>query len=40
MSWVEIFPAKKFSLTISDIASDKSISHRSVMFAMLAKRGE
>jgi 3-phosphoshikimate 1-carboxyvinyltransferase len=37
MSWVEIFPAKKFSLTISDIASDKSISHRSVMFAMLAK---
>jgi len=37
MSWVEIFPTKKFSLTISDIASDKSISHRSVMFAMLAK---
>jgi len=37
MSWVEIFPAKKFSLTIDDIASDKSISHRSVMFAMLAK---
>lgn len=36
MSSVEVFPAKSFSLSISEIASDKSISHRSVMFAMLA----
>lgn len=36
MSLVEVFPAKSFSLTTSEIAPDKSISHRSVMFAMLA----
>lgn len=36
MSSVVITPAKKFSLSISSIAPDKSISHRSVMFAMLA----
>lgn len=36
MSKVEVFPTKSFSLNISDIAPDKSISHRSVMFAMLA----
>ena len=31
-----VTPAKSFSLTINDIAPDKSISHRSAMFAMLA----
>ncbi len=36
MSLVTIIPAKSFSLEIADIAPDKSISHRSVMFAMLA----
>ena len=36
MSKVQIFSTKSFSLNISDIAPDKSISHRSVMFAMLA----
>jgi len=36
MSSVIVTPAKKFSLNISEIAPDKSISHRSVMFAMLA----
>lgn len=36
MSKVLITPASKFSLSISEIAPDKSISHRSVMFAMLA----
>ncbi|QOP41072.1 3-phosphoshikimate 1-carboxyvinyltransferase [Sulfurimonas marina] len=36
MSLVEVFPAKPFSLKTSEIAPDKSISHRSVMFAMLA----
>ncbi len=36
MSKVVVSAAKSFSLTISKIASDKSISHRSVMFAMLA----
>ena len=36
MSKVEVFPAKSFSLKTSEIAPDKSISHRSVMFAMLA----
>ena len=36
MSRVVVSAAKSFSLTISKIASDKSISHRSVMFAMLA----
>jgi 3-phosphoshikimate 1-carboxyvinyltransferase len=36
MSKIVVSPANSFSLTISDIAPDKSISHRSVMFAMLA----
>jgi 3-phosphoshikimate 1-carboxyvinyltransferase len=36
MSLVKVFPASSFSLNISEIAPDKSISHRSVMFAMLA----
>ncbi|WP_304543259.1 3-phosphoshikimate 1-carboxyvinyltransferase [Sulfurimonas microaerophilic] len=37
MSLVEVLPAESFSLNISEIAPDKSISHRSVMFAMLAE---
>lgn len=37
MSKVLVSRAKSFSLNISEIAPDKSISHRSVMFAMLAK---
>jgi len=37
MSLVEVLPSDKFSLKISEIAPDKSISHRSVMFSMLAK---
>ena len=36
MSSVVVSPASKFSLNISEIAPDKSISHRSAMFAMLA----
>jgi 3-phosphoshikimate 1-carboxyvinyltransferase len=36
MSKVLISPSSSFSLNISDIAPDKSISHRSVMFSMLA----
>jgi len=36
MSRVIVSPSKNFSLSISEIAPDKSISHRSVMFAMLA----
>jgi len=36
MSRVKVSKAKEFSLSISSIAPDKSISHRSVMFAMLA----
>ena len=36
MSSVKVIPSKEFSLSISSIAPDKSISHRSVMFAMLA----
>lgn len=36
MSRVEISKATKFSLSISDIAPDKSISHRCAMFSMLA----
>jgi 3-phosphoshikimate 1-carboxyvinyltransferase len=36
MSKVNITPCKSFSLNISNIAPDKSISHRSVMFSMLA----
>ena len=36
MSSVIVEPCGKFSLNISEIAPDKSISHRSVMFAMLA----
>jgi len=37
MSQVTVTPAKAFSLNISEIAPDKSVSHRSAMFAMLAK---
>ena len=37
MSRVIVTPASSFSLKISEIAPDKSISHRSVMFAMLAE---
>jgi len=37
MNKVVVFPTKSFSLSISEIAPDKSISHRSVMFAMLSK---
>ncbi|MEA3229269.1 MAG: 3-phosphoshikimate 1-carboxyvinyltransferase [Campylobacterota bacterium] len=37
MSHVVVSPCETFSLNISEIAPDKSISHRSVMFAMLAK---
>ena len=36
MKKVVITPAKSFSLGTSEIAPDKSISHRSVMFAMLS----
>lgn len=36
MNKVIVTPCEKFSLNVSEIASDKSISHRSVMFAMLA----
>ena len=36
MQKVSVSPAEKFSLAISEIAPDKSISHRCVMFAMLA----
>jgi len=36
MSKVIVSPAKVFSLNISEIAPDKSISHRSAMFSMLA----
>ncbi|UCN01169.1 3-phosphoshikimate 1-carboxyvinyltransferase [Sulfurimonas sp. SWIR-19] len=37
MSTVVVSPSESFSLNISEIAPDKSISHRSVMFAMLSK---
>lgn len=37
MSHVDIAKASSFALKIDSIASDKSISHRSVMFAMLAE---
>ena len=37
MRQVTVTPARSFSLSISEIAPDKSISHRSAMFAMLAK---
>ena len=36
MQSVAIYPAEPFQLHIDNIAPDKSISHRSVMFAMLA----
>lgn len=36
MKNIKVSPVKTFSITLSDIASDKSISHRSAMFAMLA----
>ena len=37
MSIVIVEPCREFSLSIAAIAPDKSISHRSVMFAMLAQ---
>jgi 3-phosphoshikimate 1-carboxyvinyltransferase len=37
MHAVRVAPAKSFYLKTADIAPDKSISHRSVMFAMLAE---
>ncbi len=37
MNSVNVAKSQKISLNISEIAPDKSISHRSVMFAMLAK---
>ncbi len=37
MNSVSVVKAQKFSLNIPEIAPDKSISHRSAMFAMLAK---
>ena len=37
MSSVKVTPCSEFSLNISSIAPDKSISHRSAMFSMLAK---
>lgn len=37
MKNVKVFPAEDFSLIINNIAPDKSISHRSAMFAMLAE---
>jgi 3-phosphoshikimate 1-carboxyvinyltransferase len=37
MNKVEIAPCESFSLKISEIAPDKSISHRSAMFSMLAE---
>ena len=37
MSKVKVIPCSEFSLSISEIAPDKSISHRSVMFSMLAE---
>ena len=36
MSSIRVSPAESFTLNISEIAPDKSISHRSIMFAMLA----
>ena len=36
MSSVNVSACEKFSIEISSIAPDKSISHRSVMFSMLA----
>jgi len=36
MQSVVVSPAKSFRLKTDEIAPDKSISHRSVMFAMLA----
>ena len=37
MSKIEVSACTEFSLKISDIAPDKSISHRSAMFSMLAE---
>ncbi|BAF69775.1 3-phosphoshikimate 1-carboxyvinyltransferase [Nitratiruptor sp. SB155-2] len=36
MSYVKVEKASSFELTISDIAPDKSISHRSAMFSLLS----
>lgn len=38
MSSLRVRIAKKFSLTIDDIASDKSISHRCAIFSLLSNR--
>lgn len=38
MSWVKVKKAKPFNLTISQIAPDKSISHRCAMFSLLSDR--
>jgi 3-phosphoshikimate 1-carboxyvinyltransferase len=38
MSYIKVKPAKSFDLEISKIASDKSISHRSAMFALLSDK--
>lgn len=37
MTTIKVYPAKKFDFQTKKIAPDKSISHRCVMFAMLAK---
>ena len=36
MSFLKVFPRGSFRLEISDIASDKSISHRSAIFSLLS----
>ena len=38
MSFVRVKKAKEFDIEISDIASDKSISHRSAIFSLLSQR--
>lgn len=38
MSFLEVKVAKKFSLEIDDIASDKSISHRCAIFSLLSDK--
>jgi len=38
MSFVRVKRAKEFDIEISDIASDKSISHRSAIFSLLSQR--
>jgi len=38
MSFLNVFPCGNFRLEISDIASDKSISHRSAIFSLLSDK--